>query len=413
MRRPTSLGLSRRRVLGGGAAAALALFRYPEAVSAGARSDAQPPAGFRAGGLEAVDAVVRDGVAARAFPGAVLAVGRAGALAHLRAFGRLTYDTDAAAVAADTIYDLASVTKVVVTTTLAMMLVDEGKLELDARVSSFLPGFTGGAKDKVTLRQLLTHSGGLLWWAPLYKELKGQAAYVERIVAMDLAYEPGTKAVYSDLGLILLGAVVERLGGAPLDELARRRITGPLGMKDTLYRPPASLVPRVAPTESDPWRGRVLRGEVHDENAFALGGVAPHAGLFGTAPDLARFATMLLDEGRGPAQRLVSRATVELFTERAGVPLASRALGWDTPANETGERSSTPGAPGYTSAGTLLSPRSFGHTGFTGTSLWMDPERELYVILLTNRVYPTRENDRIRGVRSQVADAAVRALEGP
>ena len=172
---------------------------------------------------------------------------------------------------------------------------------------------------------------------------------------------------------------------------------GPLGMKDTLYRPPAALVPRIAPTENDPWRGRVLRGEVHDENAFALGGIAPHAGLFGTAPDLARFASMLLDEGRGPGQRLVSRATVELFTERAGVPLASRALGWDTPANETGERSSTPGAPGYTAAGSLLSPRSFGHTGFTGTSMWMDPERELYVILLTNRVHPTRENNLIRG----------------
>jgi CubicO group peptidase (beta-lactamase class C family) len=421
--------VSRRRLLGGGAAAALALFRYPEAVSAGAssdaqpparsdappaaRSDAQPPAGFRPGGLDAVDAVVQDGVAARAFPGGVLAIGRRGSLVHLRAFGRLSYDEGAAAVAPDTIYDLASLTKVVVTTTLAMMLVDEGKLDLDARVASFFPAFTGGSKDKVTLRQLLTHSGGLLWWAPLYKELKGQAAYLERIVAMDLAYEPGTKAVYSDLGLILLGAVVERLAGAPLGELAQRRVLLPLGMKDTLYRPPAEALPRIAPTENDPWRGRVLRGEVHDENAAALGGIAPHAGLFATAPDLARFASMLLDEGRGPGPRLVSRATVELFTERAGVPLASRALGWDTPGNETGERSSTPGAPGYTAAGSLLSPRSFGHTGFTGTSMWMDPERELSVILLTNRVHPTRENNLIRGVRAQLADAAVRALEKP
>jgi CubicO group peptidase (beta-lactamase class C family) len=155
----------------------------------------------------------------------------------------------------------------------------------------------------------------------------------------------------------------------------------------------------------------VLRGEVHDENAFALGGVAPHAGLFGTAPDLARFAAMLLDEGRAGGRRYVSRATLELFTERAGVPRSSRALGWDTPCDETGERSSTPGAPGYTSAGSLLSPRSFGHTGFTGTSIWIDPERELYVILLTNRVHPTRENNKIRGVRSQVTDAVVRALE--
>jgi CubicO group peptidase (beta-lactamase class C family) len=414
MSRETPPRASRRRVLGGGAAAAtLALIRYPEAVSAGASSDAQPPPGFRAGGLPAVDAVVREGIAARAFPGAVLAIGREGSLVHLQAFGRLTYDEGAAAVVPDTIYDLASLTKVVVTTTLAMMLVDEGKLDLEARVQSFLPAFVGGGKELVTLRQLLTHSGGLLWWARLYEVVKGQAAYLERIVAMDLDYEPGSKSVYSDLGLILLGAVIERLGGAPLDELARERVTGPLGMKDTLYRPPAELVPRIAPTENDPWRGRVLRGEVHDENAAALGGVAPHAGLFGTAPDLARFATMLLDEGRGPGRRLVSRATVELFTERAGVPLASRALGWDTPTNETGVRSSTRGAPGYTAAGSLLSPRSFGHTGFTGTSMWMDPERELYVILLTNRVHPTRENNAIGAVRAQLADAAVRALERP
>jgi CubicO group peptidase (beta-lactamase class C family) len=408
MKRPV---VSRRRVLGGGLAAAAALIRYPQAVSAGPSSEGQPSAGFRAGGLDAVDAVVRDAVAARAFPGGVLAIGRRGALAHLRAFGKLSYDAAAAPVAPDTIYDLASLTKVIVTTTVAMQLVDEGRLDLEAPVSRFLPRFTGGGKEKVTLRQLLTHSGGLVWWAPLYKDTKGKAAYLERVVEMDLAYEPGTKAVYSDLGLILLGDVVEQLGGKALADLARERVTGPLAMADTLYQPPAGLQARIAPTENDPWRGRVLRGEVHDENAFALGGVAPHAGLFGTGPDLARFATMLLDEGRGPARRLVSRATVELFTERAGVPLASRALGWDTPANETGVRSSTPGDPGYTAAGSLLSPRSFGHTGFTGTSMWMDPERELYVILLTNRVHPTRENNAIRAVRAQVCDAAVRALD--
>ena len=184
-------------------------------------------------------------------------------------------------------------------------------------------------------------------------------------------------------------------------------------MKDSLYRPPAALLDRIAPTENDPWRGRVVRGEVHDENAFALGGVAPHAGLFGTAPDLAHLAQMLLDGGSFRGRRLVSRATVELFTGRAGVPGSSRALGWDTPTDETGRRSPTPGQPGFSSAGSLLSSRSFGHTGFTGTSMWMDPERGLYVILLTNRVHPTRENNQIREVRSEVADAVVRALERP
>ncbi|HEY8232882.1 MAG TPA: serine hydrolase domain-containing protein [Vicinamibacteria bacterium] len=402
--------LSRRRLLGGGVAAAAALFRYPEAVSAAAAPEGQPPEGFRAGGLEAVDAIVRDAIAARAFPGGVVAIGRRGSLAHLRAFGKLSYDAEAAAVQPDTIYDLASLTKVVATTTLAMILVDEAKLDIDDRVSDFFPAFTGSGKERVRLRDLMTHSGGLEWWAPLYKDLKGKAAYVDRIVAMPLAYEPGSKAVYSDLGIILLGAVIERLEGAPLDELCRRRVTGPLGMKDTMYVPDAGLVARIAPTENDPWRGRLLRGEVHDENCAALGGVSGHAGLFGTAPDLARLATVLLDEGRWEGKRIVTRATIELFTKRAGVPLASRALDWDTPANEKSERSSTPGAPGYTAAGSLLSARSFGHTGFTGTSMWMDPERELYVILLTNRVHPTRENNAIRAVRAQVADAAVRAL---
>jgi CubicO group peptidase (beta-lactamase class C family) len=371
------------------------------------------PGGFRPGGLEAVDAIVREATGARAFPGAVLAVGRQGSLAHLRAFGRLSYDADAPEVAPDTIYDLASLTKVVVTTTLSMILVDEGRLDLDARVHSFFPAFLGPAKERVTVRQLLTHSGGLLWWAPLYQELKGKEAYLERIVALDLAYEPGTKSVYSDLGIILLGDILERVSGRPFEELARLRVLGPLGMKDSLYRPPATLRDRIAPTENDPWRGRVVRGEVHDENALALGGVAPHAGLFATAPDLAHLSQMLLDGGVFGGRRIVSRATVELFTERAGVPGSSRAIGWDTATDETGRRSSTPGQPGYSSAGSLLSPRSFGHTGFTGTSMWMDPDRGLYVILLTNRVHPTRENNQIREVRAQVADAVVRALDRP
>ena len=230
---------------------------------------------------------------------------------------------------------------------------------------------------------------------------------------MDLDYEPGSKMVYSDLGLILLGSILERLGGAPLEELARRRVFEPLGMKDTRYRPSVTLRPRIAPTERDPWRGRVLVGEVHDENAFALEGVAPHAGLFSTAGDLSRFAQALLNGGILDGQRVVSEATVDLFTRRAGQKGSTRALGWDTPTDETGQRSSTPRQPGYSTAGSLFSPRSFGHTGFTGTSLWMDPERELFVILLTNRVHPTRENRAIGAIRPRVADAVVRALARP
>ena len=353
--------------------------------------------GFRPVGLADLDRVLDAAIAEKAFPGGVVAVGRDGALVHLRAVGKLSYDADAVPVTDGTIYDLASLTKVVVTTTMAMMLVDEGLLDLDKPVRAFLPQFRGGAKDTVTVRQLLTHSSGIDWWAPLYKELSGRPAFVERIQKMDLAYEPGTKSLYSDLGLVLLGEILERVAGESIDAFARRRITGPLGMKDTQYAPPASLVARIAPTERDPWRGRVVRGEVHDENASAMGGVAPHAGLFGTAPDLARFAQMLVNGGIYDNQRFVSRETLEAFTRVAGVPGSSRALGWDTP-------------DGSNSAGALMSKRSFGHTGFTGTSIWIDPERRLFVILLTNRVHPTRENNAIRAVRRSVADAVVSAL---
>jgi beta-N-acetylhexosaminidase len=365
------------------------------------RAAAPPEAGFRPDGMAELDRVIEAAVAARAFPGAVVAVGRDGVLAHLKAFGRLSYDPDAAAVRPDTIYDLASLTKVIVTTTMAMILVDEGKLDITKPVSAFLPEFRGGAKDKVTVAHLLTHSAGVDWWAPLYKEMSGKEAYLQRILGMDLVYEPGTKSVYSDLGVLLLGEILERVAGETIESFARTRILGPLGMKDTTYRPRPELLPRIAPTENDPWRGRVVRGEVHDENALAFGaGVAPHAGLFGTAPDLARFAQMLIGGGVLEHQRIVSRETLDRFTKRAGVPGSSRALGWDTPSEKS-------------SAGDLFSPTSFGHTGFTGTSMWMDPERKLFVVLLTNRVHPTRANNAIREVRRAVADAVVRGLAQP
>jgi len=301
----------------------------------------------------------------------------------------------------------------VATTTVAMALVDEGRLDLDAAVHRFIPAFNGGAKDRVTVRQLLGHSGGVLWWAPLYQELQGPRAYLERIAAMDLVYAPGTKSVYSDLGVILLGAVLERVGGEPFEGLVRSRVLDPLSMSHTTFRPDPALRDHIAPTERDPWRGRVLCGEVHDENAFALGGIAPHAGLFGTAGDLARFAQMLLNGGTLDGRRVVEADTVRSFTTRPLVPGSTRALGWDTPGDGKGHRSSVPGEPGYSTAGSLFSARSFGHTGFTGTSLWVDPERDLFVVLLTNRVHPTRENRKISRVRSRVADAVVRALREP
>ncbi|HYU32362.1 MAG TPA: serine hydrolase [Thermoanaerobaculia bacterium] len=352
-----------------------------------------------AANFEPVDRLLEDFRERHAFPGGVLAVGYRGALVHLHPFGRLTYEADAPPVTTETLYDLASLTKVVATTTMAMILVDEGRLDLDQPVRNFLPGFQGPGKEAVTVRHLLTHSSGLEATAPLYKKIEGRAAYLERIQAMDLVYPPGSRSVYSDLGIILLGEVLERVAGQSFETFVRERVLDPLGMRDTLFRPPAGLRPRIAPTEVDPWRGRLVQGEVHDENAFAMGGVAPHAGLFATAGDLARFAQMLLNGGVLDGHRIISQETVELFTRRAGVvPGSDRALGWDTKSAEG------------SSAGTLMSPRTFGHTGFTGTSIWIDPERELYVILLTNRVHPTRENNLIREARPAVADAVVRAL---
>ncbi len=361
--------------------------------------DARPEeAGFRSGAFQEVDRVVEGFLAEGAFPGAVLAVGHRGALVHLKPYGRLSYDQEAPSVRADTIYDLASLTKVIATTTMAMILVDQERLDLDAPVQDFLPRFAGAGKEAVTVRHLLTHSSGVDWWAPLFEDTRGKADYVERIEAMDLVYEPGSRSKYSDLGLILLGEILERVAGESLDAFVGRRVFEPRGMADTRFRPGAELVARIAPTERDAWRGRVVHGEVHDENAFALGGVAPHAGLFGTAPDLARFAQMIVNGGVLEHRRIVSRTTVEAFTRRAGVPDSSRALGWDTKSAEG------------SSAGTLFSPSSFGHTGFTGTSIWIDPERQLFVILLTNRVHPTRDNKLIRKVRPAVADAVGRGL---
>jgi beta-glucosidase-like glycosyl hydrolase/CubicO group peptidase (beta-lactamase class C family) len=356
--------------------------------------------GFRPGAMEEVDRIADDGLASKAFPGGVLAVGKDSALVHLRPFGRFSYEAGAPAVKPDTIYDVASLTKVVATTTMAMILVDEGKLDVRKPVSAFVPAFRGGAKDKVTVENLLTHSSGLEAWAPLYKEVQGKEDFVRKVATMDLAYEPGTKSVYSDLGFFLLGEVLERVAGEPLDAFVTRRVFEPLGMTSTMFCPTKDLISCIPPTERDAWRGRLVRGEVHDENAHAVGGKAPNAGLFSTAADLARFAQMLLDGGVYDHRRIVSRATVERFTRRSDVPGSARAYGWQTPSPTS-------------SAGDMLSPRAFGHTGFTGTSMWIDPERNLFVILLTNRVHPTRENDTIRQVRRQVADAVVHGLVQP
>ena len=343
-------------------------------------------------------------VDAGAMPGAVVAAGTRDTVLLERAVGRLGYASDAAPVTHDTIYDLASLTKVIVTTPLVMRLHESGQLDLDAPVNSYLPEFTGSAKDRVTIADLLAHCGGLLWWTDLYRQSQGQPQsrvkryYLRRICELPLDYEPRTRTVYSDLGFILLGAVLEHLTNTSLDRLAADRIFAPLGMHEIQYNPPAELRNRIAPTEDDPQRGGILQGQVHDENAFRLGGVAPHAGLFATARSLVPFARMWLAAGTVGKRRVFDSATVHRFTRRARLASgSSRALGWDTPA---------PGS----SCGHLFSPASFGHTGFTGTSLWIDPEPGVFVILLTNRVHPTRDNTRLVELRPALHDALIDVL---
>ena len=247
------------------------------------------------------------------------------------------------------------------------------------------------------MRHLLTHSSGMPAWRPLYKEATSPESALALVKATQLDTLPGVRYVYSDLNAILLGEIVHRLSGQTLDVYLARHVFGPLGMRDTRYNPPKSELARIAPTEFDPWRQRKVRGEVHDENAFALGGVSGHAGLFSTADDLSRLARAYLNGGALDGARVFDAATIARFTLVQDSTISRRALGWETPT-------------GGNSAGHYLSRAAFGHTGFTGTSLWIDPARGVYVVLLTNRVNPTRQNTRIGGVRVALADAAMRAL---
>lgn len=357
-------------------------------------------------------------IAGGAAPGAVLGVSHNG-VRFLYGAGRLGQD-DPVRPDGRTVYDLASLTKVVALTPEIMMLVDRGKLNLDTPLWRYMPAFRGGARDSITVRMLLMHASGLPAWRPLYRETDSRAGVFALVDTTPLAASPGTHYEYSDLGAILLTQLVETLSGHRLDSLVTRDMFGPLRMTSTRFLPPAEWRPLIAPTENDAWRHRVLRGEVHDENAARMDGVSGHAGLFSNATDMLTFAEWLLGQGdwradprapacprspsgpaqeEGPPAQGLRASTLLEFTRRQRlVPGSSRALGWDTPSDGS-------------SAGTRLSPKSFGHTGFTGTSLWIDPERCLAIVLLSNRVHPTRDNPRWGPVRGHMADRVVEALE--
>ena len=353
----------------------------------------------------AASEILRRAIADGAFPGAAIEVGGLDGPRWSRGFGRLTYESDAPDVTPGTVFDLASLTKVIATAALAMRAVDDGRLTLDEAIAGRLESWRGSDREQVTVRDLLSHTSGLTAYLPFFRDLSGRPEFEHAICTMALEYEPRSQSVYSDLGFILLAFILEdtRQAGSPLWDPARsfasqfHRLAAFITPDPLVFNPPRAWRPVTAPTEIDPWRGRLLTGEVHDENAWALGGAAGHAGLFGTAPAVGAFARAMLHTIRG--DRVVAKPeTAREFIQRRGdVPGSSRALGWDTMRPTS-------------SCGTLMSPTSIGHTGFTGTSLWIDWERNLYVILLTNRVHPTRENNAIQQIRPAVHDAVMREI---
>ena len=338
------------------------------------------------------------GVESRAFPAAVLEVGCRAGVTWRAAAGRLTYDPGSSACEEGTLFDLASLTKVLVTTTLVMRTVDARLLTIDQPVSALIPGWRGNDRADVTVEDLLSHSSGLTPYLPLYVDHRARVDFEATICALPLEYAARSRSMYSDLGFILLGFMLEDVNRAPLAE-QWAVVAHELDLPDMTFAPSREWPHGIAPTEVDPWRGRLLVGEVHDENAWVLGGAAGHAGLFGTASGVGVFARAVLGARRGES-RLSTTATMRRFTQLGRVPGSSRALGWDTMLPTS-------------SCGRLMSPQAIGHTGFTGTSLWIDPARDAYVVLLTNRVHPSRANNAIIELRRDLHDAIVRNLPLP
>jgi len=347
----------------------------------------------------ALELAVRDGV----FPGAVLLVQEGSIIKRCDVVGAATLAPSPEPMTRGTLFDLASLTKPIATATAVLRMIQRGLLSLDQPVATWLPAFTGDGKARVTLFHLLNHSSGLPAWKPLYKSIEppeaGQAnaRLHAQILAEPLVYPTGSRSVYSDLGFILLGLIVEQASGRRLDRFCREELFAPLAMDSTGFRPrdrPELASRSFAATEQCAWRGRLLRGEVHDENCFALGGVCGHAGLFAPADDLARFVAALLaaDQGRGEGPFAgVPPILLDQFLSRRSTPGSSWGLGWDTPSEPS-------------SSGRWFSPRSCGHLGYTGTSLWVDRDRGWSVLLLTNRVHPTTRNTKISSFRPLIHD---------
>lgn len=381
--------------------------------------------------------ILRDAIQQRAFPAASIAVTQAGRLVALNSLGKFTYEEDAptverplrqgsdSAANVTTLFDLASLTKPIAATTMAMILYERGLLELDAPISGILPEFLAAdpRRRDVTFRMMLTHSSGLPAYEKLFLKAATRGELLAAAFATPLTADPATRAEYSDIGFILLGTALERLAEEGLDVFCQRQVFGPLAMTHTTFNPPKEMRDGIPPTADEreaggagapvpeipaqsesgardqkvrsTFRNRIIQGEVQDENASVLGGVAAHAGLFSTAEDIARFAHVMLQDG-SPVLR---PETIALFTRREPAPAGTtRALGWDTPSQPS-------------QSGKYFGPRSYGHLGYTGTSLWIDPDRQLSITLLTNRTWPDCSNQAIKQVRPEFHDAVIEALE--
>jgi CubicO group peptidase (beta-lactamase class C family) len=349
-----------------------------------------------------IDNAVFQGMERGVYPGAVVVIGRGDSLLYARGYGHFTWSRSSPAPSPDSTYwDIASITKVVGTTSAVMRLVDAGRVNLDAPVRHYLPRFAGGLKDQVTVRMLLDHTSGLRSYAPLFKRAKSRAAAIEVLYEERPTRRPGDLPLYSDLNAIFLGLLVENVAKMPLDQFVSREVFDPLGLEQTTYRPTAAMKRRTVPTAV--WRGHPVQGQVNDPNAAILGGAAGHAGIFSTGMDMARYAQMWLNEGAGFTGQWVSPATVKRFLTR-GTNSGPRLLGWDTP-ELNGEEPSL--------YGTLISDAAYGHTGFTGTEIWVDPTRDLFLVFLTNRTFGPRARDavhRLRSIRTELSDAAIRLV---
>ena len=349
--------------------------------------------------FNSIDSMINKSIQDSIFPGGVLLVAKDGKIIYHKAYGHLTYEVKSEKTNKNTIYDLASLTKVIATTTSVMILVSQGKLDLLKPVQFYLPDFTGENKEKVLVQNLLLHNSGLTAWKKFYSFCKNDEDVIQDILITPLEYEPSSKTVYSDLGMILMGKIIEKISGKRLDVFCKEEIFNPLGMRDTYFNPPAELKKRIAPTELDNyWRMKQIHGEVHDETAYLLNGVAGHAGLFSTAKDISILLQMILQKGFYQGKSFIDSQVVDLFTKRFSEN-SSRALGWDTKSEQN-------------SAGKLLSQNSIGHTGFTGTSCWVDKDRNLIIIFLSNRVYQTRENTKIINFRPELHNAIVKIIDG-